>query len=145
MGLAKNSFTAAEKDAANAKAAKESATKLYAAKANSAYAAAVKVHCDAEAQHAKAVQLIGHGHHAKNSCAPYTKIGVAKDCCRTNGAGVGSVKNNGAAHPANCEAACSANQKCKYFSHSLKWKNCVLCSSCKWSGAPGNGQYYTSW
>lgn len=33
MGLAKNSFTAAEKDAANAKAAKESATKLYAAKA----------------------------------------------------------------------------------------------------------------
>merc|ERR1719240_534879 len=33
MGLAKASFVAAEKDAANAKAAKESATKLYAAKA----------------------------------------------------------------------------------------------------------------
>jgi len=122
-----------------------------AAKALADFRAKAKAHCDSEALHAQLVRSLGHAKLATKNCkkfggsGPYTKIADAKDCCRTNGAAVGSVKNNGAAHPANCEAACSANQKCKYFSHSLKWKNCVLCSSCKWSGAPGNGQYYTSW
>jgi hypothetical protein len=54
----------------NANAAYEGA-KSEAAKAASDYAATVKRHCDAEAQHATAVKTIGHGHLAKNTCQKF--------------------------------------------------------------------------
>merc|ERR1712216_687152 len=55
----------------NAVAAYEGA-KSAAAQAAQKYAAAVKAHCDAEAQHAKAVKTIGHGHMAKNTCSKWS-------------------------------------------------------------------------
>merc|ERR1711871_28252 len=51
------------------------------AKAAAAKEAAVKAHCDAEAQHAAAVKNIGHGHLAQKKCAKYstpTTVGALK-------------------------------------------------------------------
>merc|ERR1711966_496126 len=85
LDLAKAEYTVSQKEAATAKASSVSADKRSKAKTAtmmkmlaayekakkshlSVNAAAVKAHCDAEAQHAAAVKHIGHGHLAQKNC-----------------------------------------------------------------------------
>jgi len=83
-------------------------------------------------------------HKAMIKTITYKQISVAADCCRNNGALLGKVDNSQAHSPSECEGACNANDSCKYFSHSLKWANCVLCSKCDFT-TTGKGAKYTSW
>ena len=83
----------------------------------------------------------------------------AADCCRNNGAkieySVTSTSTNlwgqqVTDHTVDfgchveCEAICNSKSDCKYFSHSTRWDNCVLCSECDFTES-GNSRYYTSW
>merc|ERR1719492_547640 len=79
------------------------------------------------------------------STADYEKINSAGDCCRNNDAQIGRTADGESDSPADCVDACNDNPECKFFSHTTKWQNCVLCSKCDISGAPGNGRHYTSW
>ena len=75
----------------------------------------------------------------------YTEISSNQDCCRRSGK-IRSVRDR--ERPAQCEAECDAVAGCTHFSHSTRYHDglCVLCSQCTTlSGAPGNGQYYSSW
>jgi len=74
----------------------------------------------------------------------YTKINDAADCCRSNGAEVGSVSNGAATTPDACQSHCDANAQCKFFSHSLALSNCALCAQCDFT-TTGFGATYTSW
>ena len=76
--------------------------------------------------------------------ADYERIHTAADCCRSNGAGVGSVSTGQAPSPAACEVSCNTNPNCRYFSHSNESKNCDLCSECDFM-TTGSGANYTSW
>merc|ERR1719446_1312615 len=76
----------------------------------------------------------------------YTKISGMGDCCRNNGASIGDggVRSGTAREPADCEAGCNADPNCTHFSHSLEYRNCVLCSECELLHT-GNSIHYTSW
>ena len=65
----------------------------------------------------------------------------AVKCCRNKASKAGSVDwnvtlefkdRNYAAWPAACEALCDAHPsgRCRYFSHSFRFNNCILCASC---------------
>ena len=63
----------------------------------------------------------------------------AVKCCRNKPTSRGPIlKNetlkftdrNFANWPAACEALCDAEPGCKYFSHSFRFSNCILCASC---------------
>ena len=43
-----------------------------------------------------------------------------------------------------CEAKCATKDGCKFFSHSQKWDNCILCSACTFSN-DRTSRHYTSW
>ena len=73
---------------------------------------------------------------------PLYKFHSAADCCRSSGGEISSLDQ--AQTPADCEAACNAKPKCKYFSHSNKFKTCVLCSKCDFTKG-GSARHYTSW
>merc|ERR1712083_1134490 len=80
----------------------------------------------------------------------YKQIHTKADCCRYNGAkvpwyGTTWVTDNGYADtPAYCQYICDWSPGCLYYSHSTRWKNCVLCSKCDFV-TKNNGWRYTSW
>ena len=64
---------------------------------------------------------------------------VSLKCCRNkpnrNGgidwnATIRFTKPGAAAWPSVCEAMCNEHPSCRYFSHSVKYQNCLLCASC---------------
>lgn len=50
----------------------------------------------------------------------------AADCCRYNGARIGSLPGE----LAMCQEQCAARQTCLYFSWSERWQRCHLCAAC---------------
>lgn len=76
----------------------------------------------------------------------YTKISNGGNCCRGTGGELpkGDTPDGDADTPAKCEADCTSNPVCKWFSHSSEWKNCMLCSECEIT-AEGHSGKYTSW
>merc|ERR1712113_244975 len=76
----------------------------------------------------------------------YTEICNGCNCCHGTGGELpkGSVKDGDADVPEKCQADCTANAKCRWFSHSIEWKNCMLCSKCEIT-TTGNSAKYTSW
>ena len=66
----------------------------------------------------------------------------AVKCCRNKPTAKGPVESNMtlqftqrdyAAFPAACEALCDAEPsgRCRYFSHSFRFQNCILCAACE--------------
>merc|ERR1712070_883632 len=134
LDLAKAEFVKAEKEAASAKAASVSANKHYKSKAatmqkrlgtyeaekknhlnavaaydgakSAAAKAAVNAHCTAEAQHAAAVKLIGHGHMAQKNCKKFDRKPLSKIKY------IGSLTNP-KAHPYVYSSRSSALAACK--------------------------------
>merc|ERR1712151_928293 len=81
-------------------------------------------------------------HDGYRKATTYDKIHSSADCCRNNGANVGSY--GGAPNPQDCESGCTANPQCMFFSHSKRWDNCVFCSECDLETG-GSSKKYTSW
>jgi hypothetical protein len=59
--------------------------------------------------------------------------------------------NNFVREPQGCERLCATDPACAFFSHSVHWQNCILCSACVHSNATRNrtgtksARRYTSW
>ena len=60
-------------------------------------------------------------------------------CCRNKASEGGPIDRNRTLHftklgvaawPEACEARCAALPRCRYFSHSMIWRNCILCADC---------------
>ena len=81
---------------------------------------------------------------ATSALADFTKIHNTAHCCRSSSIRIGSIGNNGAESPSDCQSACQENEDCDYFSHSDRWKNCAFCSTC-YLTTTGNAAEYTSW
>ena len=77
--------------------------------------------------------------------ATYRMVHAAADCCRKNGGKVGATGNNEAPSPQHCEALCTQNRACTFFSHSAHWGVCMLCSKCTFTSGKTQGGRYTSW
>lgn len=93
----------------------------------------------------------------------YEMIASASECCGVRGirAIPKAAPNGGAANrsvvnaaikgmkgrfelPIDCEPECSASARCTHFSHSPRWRSCVLCDGCVLT-QEGNARSYSSW
>eukprot|EP00808_Paulinella_micropora_P020117 g52821.t1 len=74
----------------------------------------------------------------------YQQIHAAADCCRGSELSRLSSSQGGAATPQDCEAACDALPACRFFSHSVTTKECVLCAKCELVST-GDSSNYSSW
>ena len=63
----------------------------------------------------------------------------AVKCCRNKPVSVGGIQWNVtlnftnrdyAPWPSACEAICDRTPGCRFFSHSVRWQNCLLCAAC---------------
>ena len=76
----------------------------------------------------------------------------AVKCCRNKPTGRGDIQWNVtlnftqrdyAAWPSACEALCDQHPsgRCRFFSHSVRWQNCIICSECVAEIALGDDTY----
>jgi len=74
----------------------------------------------------------------------------AVKCCRNKPTSVGGIQLNVtlnlterdyAAWPSACEALCDRQPGCRFFSHSVRWQNCILCAACVPEIALGDDTY----
>ena len=65
--------------------------------------------------------------------------GPAVKCCRNKPTKYGDIQWNVtlnftqrdyAAWPNACEALCEQQPGCRFFSHSVRWQNCIICATC---------------
>ena len=65
-------------------------------------------------------------------------------CCRHHPSlRLSGTSNNYAYAPRDCEPLCLRDERCRYFSHSTHWKNCMTCSDC--AAVQSDDARYTSW
>ena len=60
------------------------------------------------------------------------------------GGAPGGPKLRGVPGPAGCEAPCLSTPRCSFYSHSVKERLCVFCSSCTLTSS-GRGAAFTAW